>query len=83
MVRKLHRKLEERARANHRSIEDEAAYCLRIVIETEDETINAIPQTSWDQIEKSICETIHDKGTPLTDSDFERYRKLARGRKGQ
>jgi hypothetical protein len=75
----LHHKLLERARVNRRSIEAEALCCLREAIETDEEALNSIPPNEWSEIEKSVCETIHDQGTPLTDSDFQRYRKLARG----
>jgi plasmid stability protein len=76
----LHRKLTERARINQRSIEDEALCCLREAIEQDEEVLNSIPSDSWAKIERSVCETIHDRGTPLTDADFQRYREMARGR---
>ena len=75
----LHRKLAERARANRRSIEAEAACCLREAIEMDEQTLNAIPPEQWSEIERSVFETIHDRGTPLTDADFQRYREMARG----
>ena len=75
----LHRKLVERAQANHRSVEAEALCCLQEVIEAEDALLAAIPGQRWNEIERSVCETIHDRGTPLTDGDFQRYRDLARG----
>lgn len=76
----LHRKLAERAKANHRSIEDEALCCVRVALEADDEALNSIPAETWAEVERSICETIHDRGTPLTDADFKRYREMARGR---
>ena len=76
----LHRKLVERANANHRSIEAEALCCLQESIETDDESLKAIPSESWAEIERSVCDTIHDRGTPLTAADFERYKEMARGR---
>jgi plasmid stability protein len=75
----LHRKLVERAKLNHRSIEDEAICCLQEAIESGEEAINAIPSGAWNEIERSVCETIHDHGTPLTDADFQRYRDKVRG----
>lgn len=75
----LHRKLAERARANHRSIEAEAACCLREAIELDEEGLDAIAPERWSEIERSVCETIHDHGTPLTTTDFQRYREQARG----
>lgn len=75
----LHRKLVERAKINHRSIEDEAICCLQEAIEADDAAINSIPSEKWSKIEQSVCETIHDRGTPLTDADFQRYRDKARG----
>lgn len=83
MSEELHRRLEERARANHRSIEEEALCCLRAVVETDEEVLYGISAEKWNEIERSVCETIHDRGTPLTDSDFERYREMARGRTRQ
>jgi plasmid stability protein len=79
----LCRRLAERAEANHRSIEDEALCCLRSAIESDDDALNAISDREWAQIEQSVCDTIHERGTPLTDTDFQRYREIARGRKGQ
>ena len=75
----LHQKLVERAKVNHRSIEDEAICCLQEAIESDEEAINAIPSGAWTEIERSVCETIHDRGTPLTEADFQRYRDKARG----
>jgi plasmid stability protein len=75
----LRRKLAERAQANHRSVEAEALCCLQEAIETEELLLGAIPGERWNEIERSVCETIHDRGTPLTDDDFQRYRDLARG----
>ena len=79
----LRRKLGERAQANHRSIEDEALCCLRSCIEQDEEALNAIPSIEWNTLEQSVCETIHERGTPLTDADFQRYREMARGRTRQ
>lgn len=76
----LHRKLARRAAANHRSVEDEALCCLREAIEMDESLLDAIPQSQWAEVEQSVCETIHDAGTPLTDADFQRYREMARGR---
>lgn len=76
----LHRKLAERAKANNRSIEDEALCCVRVALEMDDEVLNSIPTETWTEVERSICDTIHDGGTPLTNADFDRYRKMARGR---
>ncbi len=75
----LHRKLVERAKINHRSVEDEAICCLQEAIESDEEAINAIPSGAWTEIERSVCETIQDRGTPLTDADFQRYREKTRG----
>jgi plasmid stability protein len=75
----LHRKLVERAKLNHRSVEAEAVCCLQAALETDEAVLAAIPAESWSEIERSVCETIHDQGTPLTDSDFQRYRDQARG----
>lgn len=75
----LRRKLAERAKANQRSIEDEALCCLRAAVEFDENALNAIPPGEWANIERSVCETIHDRGTPLTDEDFQRYREIARG----
>ncbi len=75
----LHQKLVDRAKLNHRSVEDEAICCLQEVIESDDEAINAIPSGAWAEIERSVCETIQDRGTPLTDADFQRYREKTRG----
>lgn len=75
----LHRKLAARARANQRSIEAEAACCLREVIEMDEDALDAIPPERWSEIERSVCETIHDRGTPLTDADFRRFWEMARG----
>ena len=75
----LHQKLVDRAKLNPRSVEDEAICCLQEVIESDDEAINAIPSGAWAEIERSVCETIQDRGTPLTDADFQRYREKTRG----
>lgn len=75
----LHRKLVERAKINHRSVEDEAICCLQEAIAMDEGAINAIPSETWSEIERSVCDTIHDCGTPLTDADFQRYREKARG----
>jgi plasmid stability protein len=75
----LLRKLEARAAANQRSLEDEAIACLQVTVDAEDELIGAISPGRWAEIEESVCEAIHDKGTPLTVADFEHYRGLARG----
>jgi plasmid stability protein len=83
MSDELHRRLVERAETNHRSVEDEALCCLLAAVETDDELVNAIPAGQWGEIERSVCETIHDRGTPLTDADFQRYREMARGRTRQ
>jgi plasmid stability protein len=77
----LHRKLAERAKANDRSLEDEALCCLQEVIELDEELLNAISPEQWDDVERTISETIEDQGTPLTASDFQRYREMARGGK--
>ena len=79
----LHRKLAERAKANQRSIEQEALCCLQEAIEADEELLNSIPSGEWAQIEQSVCETIHDRGTPLTNADFQRYREMASGRDRQ
>lgn len=76
----LHRKLARRAAANHRTVEAEALCCLREAIEMDETLMDSVPQGEWVEIEQSVCETIHDRGTPLTDADFQRYRELARGR---
>jgi len=76
----LHRRLAERAKVNQRSIEEEAVCCLLETIESDEAALNAIPQAAWKEIESSVAETIHDRGTPLTDGDFQRYREMARGR---
>lgn len=78
----LLRKLEERAAVNQRTVEAEALSCLEVVIETEEELIGSIPGELWNDIEGSVCDSIHDIGMPLTDTDFKRYREIARGRKG-
>ena len=75
----LHRKLTARAAANHRSVEDEALCCLQTTIETDEDLLEAIPAGRWDEIERSVCGTIHDRGTPLTDADFQRYQEMTRG----
>jgi plasmid stability protein len=72
-------KLEERAAANHRTVEAEALTCLRVVVETDDDLIESIPAGQWAEIEQSVCDTIHDRGTPLTEADLERYKGMARG----
>lgn len=72
-------KLEKRAAANHRTLEAEALMCLQVVVETEEGLIESIPTQRWADIERSVCETIHDKGTPLSEADFERYRGMIRG----
>jgi plasmid stability protein len=77
----LHRKLAERAAANQRSMEEEALCCLRITIAQDEALLNSIPEEQWKEIERSLCDSIHDRGTPLTEADFARYRDLARGRK--
>jgi plasmid stability protein len=76
----LHAKLAERAHANHRTIEAEALCCLMETIEAEEKALEAIPASTWAEIEQSVCDSIHDRGTPLTDGDFQRYREQARGR---
>ncbi len=76
----LLRKLAARAKANHRSIEDEALCCVRVALETEEEALNSIPTETWAQVERSVCDTIQERGTPFSDADFERYRDIARGR---
>jgi plasmid stability protein len=76
----LHRKLAERAQANHRTIEAEALCCLVETLEAEASALAAIPANTWAEIEQSVCETMHDQGTLMTDGDFQRYRELARGR---
>ncbi len=75
----LHRKLKERAAANHRTVEDEVVCCLQATLEADEDLQHSIPASRWDEIERSVCETIHDRGTPLTDADFQRYREMARG----
>jgi plasmid stability protein len=75
----LHRKLAERAKLNHRSIEDEALCCLQEAIEADEDLLNSIPSAQWKEIERSVADTIHDRGTPLSDADFQRYREQARG----
>ena len=75
----LLQKLEARAAANQRSLEAEALSCLQVAVETEEEMISSIPPERWAAIEQSVCDTIHDHGTPLTEADFERYRGIARG----
>jgi plasmid stability protein len=75
-------KLEARAAANHRSLEDEALFCLLAAVESDDETINSVQPGRWAEIEQSVCDTIHDRGTPLTEADIERYRGMARGDAG-
>jgi hypothetical protein len=80
MSDELHRKLLERAQANHRSVEDEVLCCLQEAIEADEELLKTIPSGEWSEIERSVCETIHDRGTPLTEGDFQRYREMARGR---
>jgi plasmid stability protein len=76
----LRRKLEERARTNHRSVEDEALCCLQEAVDGDEEILNSIPADRWKEIEDSVAETIHDRGTALFDADFQRFRELARGR---
>ena len=72
-------KLVERAKANHRSVEAEALCCLQEAIEMDEDSLNGIPAEQWDESERSVCETIHDRGTALTAADFDRYRGVARG----
>jgi hypothetical protein len=48
-------------------------------IESNDALVSAIPSEQWKHLEQSICDTIEDQGTPLTEADFQRYRELARG----
>jgi plasmid stability protein len=73
--------LKRRAEANHRSVEAEALVCLQITVAQEESILNAIPEKQWKQIEQSLCETIHDRGTPLTKADLDHYRDLVRGSK--
>jgi plasmid stability protein len=75
----LLRRLRSRAAANQRSIEDEAMCCLQATLSEEDELLSSVPDDAWSAIERSVCETLHDRGTPLTDDDFARYRERARG----
>ncbi len=75
----LRRKLAERAKANHRTIEAEALCCLQAVVAADDDALAAISAESWKAIEQSVCDSIHEQGTPLTEADFQRYRGLARG----
>ncbi len=75
----LHRRLTERAAANHRTIEDEALCCLQAAIHEDEERLSAIPPGRWAEVERSISETIQDRGTPWTDSDFQRHLEMARG----
>ena len=79
----LQRKLAERAAANRRSIEEEVLCCLQITIEQEEALLTSIPDDQWKKIEQSLCDSIHDRGTPLTKADLERYRDLARGRQSR
>ncbi len=75
----LLRMLAARAKANHRSIEEEALCCMRVALETEEEALNSIPPETWAEVERSVCDTIQERGTPLTNADFKRYRDIARG----
>jgi plasmid stability protein len=79
----LQRKLTERAAASRRSIEEEALCCLRLTLETEEAILNSIPEDRWKEVEQSLCDSIHDRGTPLTKADLQRYRDLARGRQAR
>jgi plasmid stability protein len=75
----LHRQLEERARTNHRTVADEARHCLEAALAEEAALLDAISTSEWGVIEDSVAGTLHDRGTPLTEADFQRYRELARG----
>jgi coenzyme F420-reducing hydrogenase gamma subunit len=73
----LHRKLEARAQAHHRTVEEEAVRCLEELIETDEALLAAIPRKRWERIEEALVLALHDSASDLTQADLARYRDLA------
>ncbi len=75
----LHRKLAERASANHRSIEEEALCCLQVSVAQDEATLHSISDERWRKIERSLDEAFQETPSDFTEVDRQRYRDLARG----